>query len=148
MFFLSNNNEIAARQAPANNSQAWVDDNFSGLYSGAKSTFLAAYWNQNIGNVTQELVLLFQEDKFADGLTQGRYVSNKTTSNPWVADNFGFSQPKGSNFAMSLVSYMSGKHVMLYTIDDSNVLQQHEYNISETDFVPGAVVQLTTESCE
>ena len=148
MFYMSNNDEISARQAPSNNSQAWVDDNFSGLYSGTNSTFLAAYWNQNIQNVSQELVLLFQEANFANGITQGRYVSNKTTSNPWVANNFGFSQPKGSTFAMSLVSYMSGKHLMLYTVGDGNILKQHEYTISDTDLTPGAVVSLTSESCK
>lgn len=148
MFFLSDNNGISARQAPSNNSQAWLDDNFSGLYSGTNSTFLAAYWNQNIQNTSQELVLLFQEDNFANGITQGRYVSNKTTGNPWVVNNFGFSQPKGSTFAMSLVSYISGKHLMLYTVGDGNTLQQHEYTISDTDLVPSAVVSLTSESCK
>lgn len=145
---MSNNGQISARQAPANNSQAWVDDNFSGLYSGTNSTFLAAYWNQNIRNVSQELVLLFQEDNFANGITQGRYVSNKSTSNSWVANNFGFSQPAGSTFALSLVSYMSGKHLMLYTVGDNNILQQHEYTISDTDLIPSAVVLLNSESCK
>ena len=143
---MSNKDELSERQAPSNDSQAWEDDNFSGLYTGTNSTFLAAYWNQNIQNASQELVVLFQEENFANGITQGRYTSNRTTSNPWVANNFGFSQPKGSTFAMALVSYRSGKHLMLYTIDDGKNLRQHEYTISVTDLDSKSVVSLTSES--
>lgn len=143
---MSTNDELFERQAPSNNSQAWEDDNFSGLYTGSNSTFLTACWNQNIQNVSQELVVLFQQETFANGITQGRYTSNSTTSNPWVANNFGFSQPKGSTFAMSLVSYQSGKHLMLYTVDEGKKLQQHEYTISDTDFDSKTVVSLTSES--
>lgn len=145
---MSTNDELFERQAKSNDSQAWEDDNFSGLYRGSNSTFLTAYWNQNIQNVSQELVVLFQEENFANGITQGRYTSNKTTSNPWVANNFGFSQPKGSTFAMSLVSYRSGKHLMLYTVDDGKILQQHEYSISDTDLDSKAVVSLTSATCK
>lgn len=143
---MSANDELVERQAPSNNSQTWEYDNFSGLYSGTNSTFLTAYWNQNIQNVSQELVVLFQEENFANGITQGRYTSNKTTSNPWVANNFGFSHPKGSTFAMSLVSYRSGKHLMLYTVDEGKMLQQHEYTISDTDLDSKAIVSLTSQS--
>lgn len=143
---MSTNDELFERQAPSNNSQAWEDDNFSGLYTATNSTFLTAYWNQNIQNVSQELVVLFQEENFANGITQGRYISNSTTSDPWVANNFGFSHPKGSTFAMSLVSYRSGKHLMLYTVDDGNNLHQHEYTISDTDLDSNTVVSLTSQS--
>ena len=146
MYYMSSDDKLFERQAPSNNSQAWEDDNFSDLYVGSNSTFLTAYWNQNIQNVSEELVVLFQEQNFANGITQGRYTSNSTTSNPWVANNFGFSQPAASTFAMSLVSYRSGKHLMLYTVDDSNHLQQHEYTISDTGLNSGAVVSLTSES--
>lgn len=139
------NDELFARQAPSNDSQAWIQDNFSGLYSGSNTTFLAAYWNQNIQNVSQELIVLFQEDNFANGITQGRYTSNSTTSNPWVANDFGFAQPEGSTFAMSPVSYRSGKQLMLYTVDDGHNLQQHEYTISDTEDVPTIIVPLTSE---
>ena len=135
------------RQAPSNASQSWVNDNFSGLYTAANSTYLTAYWNQNIQNKSEELVVLFQEEDFANGITQGRYTSNSTTSNPWVANNFQFSQPKGNAFAMALVSYRSGKHLMLYTVDDSSALQQHEYTISDTDLVSTATIQLTAQQC-
>ncbi|KAL2038105.1 hypothetical protein N7G274_009052 [Stereocaulon virgatum] len=146
VYYMSTNDELFERQAPSNNSQAWENDNFSGLYSGSNSTFLTAYWNQNFLNVSQELVVLFQEQSFANGITQSRYTSNSTTSNPWVANNFGFSQPQGSTFAMSLVSYRSGKHLMLYTVDDGKHLQQHEYTISDTDLVSTAIVSLTSSS--
>lgn len=143
---MSADDEIIEHQGLSNDSKVWKDDNFSGLYSGTNSTFLTAYWNQNIQNVSQELVVLFQEKNFANGLTQSRYASNKTASNPWVANNFGFSHPKGSTFAMSLVSYRSGKHLMLYTVDDGNLLQQHEYTISDTDLDSKVVVSLTSQS--
>ncbi|KAL9118892.1 MAG: hypothetical protein Q9187_004552, partial [Circinaria calcarea] len=146
VYYISTDNKISERQAPSNDSQAWEDDNFSQLYTGSKSTFLTAYWNQNIQNVSQELVVLFQEENFANGITQGRYTSNSTTSNPWVANNFGFSQPKGSTFAMSLVSYRSGKHLMLYTVDDGKQLQQREYTISVTDLDSKSVISLTSQS--
>lgn len=139
---------ISARQAPSNDSQAWIADNFSGLYNGDNSTFLAAYWTQSIQNTTQVLVLLFQEEKFANGITQGRYTSNKTTSNPWVANKFGFSQPRGSTFAVVPVSYRSGKHLMLYAVDDANSLQQHEYRVSDTDLDSTTVVSLLSEAGE
>lgn len=143
---MSTDNGLSARQASSNDSQAWKDDNFSGLYTRTQSTFLAAYWSQNIQNVSQELVVLFQEENFANGITQGRYTSNSTTSNPWVANHFPFSQPKGSTFAMSLVNYRSGKHVMLYTVDEGKKLQQHEYTISDTDLDPKTIVSLTSHS--
>ena len=147
VYYMSTNDELFERQAPTNDSQAWEDDNFSGLYKGSNSTFLTAYWNQNIKNASQELVVLFQEEDFANGITQARYTSNRNASNPWVANNFGFSQPKGSTFAMSLVSYRSGKHLMLYTVDDAKSLRQHEYTISSTDLIPGPVVALASEQC-
>ncbi len=139
---MATDDKLMERQAPSNDSQAWEDDNFSGLYSGSNNSFLTAYWHQNIQNTSEELVVLFQQQNFANGITQGRYTSNKTTSNPWVAQNFGFSQPQGSNFALAPASFRSATLVMLYTIDDSSTLQQFEYVISDTDLSPGGVVSL------
>ena len=137
---MSIDDKIIERQAQANDPQTWKDDNFRELYTGSNSTFLTAYWNQNIQNASQELVVLFQDEDFATDITQARYTSNRTTSNPWVSNNFGFSQPKGSTFAMSLVSGSSGEHLMLYTVDGSKKLQQHEYIISDTDLDPNSVI--------
>ena len=147
VYYLSNtNNEIIERQSSASAPTSWEDDNFTGLYSASNATYLTAYWNQNIANVSQELVVLYQSGNYANGITQARYISNSTTSSPWVTNNFGFAQPKGNAFAMSLVSYRSGKHLMMYTVDDSKKLQQHEYTISDTVFDPNTVVALTSES--
>ena len=146
MYLMSTTNEIFERQAPSNKSQAWEDDNFSGLYSASNSTFFATYWNQNITNSSQELVVLFQERDFENGVTQGRYTSDSTSSNPWVANNFGFSQLKGSTFVVAPVSYRDARHLMLYTVDGAKNLQQHEYTTSDTDFSPSAVVNLASES--
>ena len=145
---MSGNGDLFERQAPSNDSQAWEDDNFSGLYSATGSSFLATYWNQNILNQSQELVVLFQQENFANGITQGRYTSNEITSNPWVADNFGFSQPKGSTFALVLASYRSGRHLMLYTVNDEKQLWQHEYSINNSNLVSGTIVPEISDSGE
>lgn len=143
---MSPTHQIVEHQAPSNNSQAWEDDNFTGLYTASNSTFLAAYWHQNIANSSEELVVLFQDVDVPKAITQGRYTSNSTTSNNWVAQDFPFSQPDGSTFAMSLVAYRSGAHMELYTVDGSNSLQQHEYTISDTDLDSTQNVALTAQS--
>ena len=142
---MSVSDELFERQAPSNNSQGWGNVDFSGLYSATNSSFLAAYWNQNLINLSQELIVLFQETNFANGITQSRYTCNQTTENPWVADHFGFSQPKGSNFALVPASYRNGKHLMLYTVDGKQ-LRQHEYLIYDGDLVLGTNVTLISES--
>jgi len=144
---MSNNSELVERQAQANNSQAWEDDNFTGLYSGSNSTFLTAYWGQNIYNESQELVILFQSSSFENGITQARYVSANLTSEPWVSNNFPFAQPLGANFAMSLVSYRSGKHLELYAIGDDNKVGQYEYSINDNEPVDStSLVSITSQS--
>ncbi|KAK4542781.1 hypothetical protein LTR36_006157 [Oleoguttula mirabilis] len=147
VYYMSPEGELTERQAQANDSQAWEDDNFTGLFSGTNSTFLQAYWGQNIYNESEELVVLFQRDDFDNGLTQARYISANLTSEPWVSNNFPFAQPLGANFAMSLVSYRSGKHLMLYTIGDDNKVGQYEYSINDDEPVDSAlVVSLTSQS--
>ncbi|KAL8650498.1 MAG: hypothetical protein Q9226_005116 [Calogaya cf. arnoldii] len=148
VYYMTTTDELFERQAPSNHSQPWKDDNFSGLYRGSNSTFLAAYWNQDLYRVSQQLIVLFQEKDFANGITQGRYTSNRRTSNPWIADKFGFSQPQGSTFALCPVSHRNGRQIMLYTVDSDRILQQHEYTISEANLDPGTVVSLTRESSQ
>ena len=143
---MSANDELFERQARSNNPQAWEDYHFSRLYSAINSSFLAAYWNQNVSNQSQELVVLFQEKNFANGITQGLYTSNDTTSNLWVSQTFRFLQFKGSMFALVLASYQSGKHLMLYAVDDAKQLRQHEYSISDSDLVSGTIIALISES--
>lgn len=146
VYYMLNNLNFVERQASSNDPYGWADSNFSGLYPGSNSTFLAAHWNQNIQNASQELVVLFQHANFANSITQGRYTSNSTGDNPWVANHFGFSQPEGSTFALSLVSYQTGKHMMLYTVDDHKNLRQHEYTISNTDRDSKTVIFANSES--
>lgn len=43
---------------------------------------------------------------------------------------------------MSLVRYRSGKHLMLYTVNDGKNLKQHEYTISQTNLDSINVVSL------
>ena len=143
---MSPDDGLLTRQNSAEDAQGWKDDDLNGRYTGINSTFLAAYWTQNIQNVSQELVVLLQEQNFADGITQARYASNSTTSSmPWTVDKFGFSHPSGSTFALALVSYRVGKHLMLYTVDDNKTLQQHEYIISVTE-PPDTNISLTSST--
>ncbi|KAL8879575.1 MAG: hypothetical protein Q9192_008205, partial [Flavoplaca navasiana] len=146
IYYMTNTNQLFERQAPSNDSQAWKDDNFSGLYRGSNSTFLATYWNQDFYRQSQQLVVLFQKEGFANGITQGRYTSNSLTSNPWIGDSFGFSQPQGFTFALCPIAKRNGKQIMLYTVDSDRKLQQHEYTISEAVLDPGTVIPLTRES--
>ena len=118
---MATTDELFEHQAPSNDSQAWKEVNFSGLYRGSNSTLLAAYWNQDFYRESQQLVVLFQEEDFANGITQGRYTSNNRTSNPWVADKLGFSQPQGSAFALCPVTYRNGKQITLYAVDGDRI---------------------------
>lgn len=145
MYYMSPNDELTERQAKASAPQSWEDDNFTGLYSGSNSTYIATYWGQNVWNRSQELVVLFQQDTFNNGITQARYTSANDSSNPWVANNFPFAQPQGSNFAMSLVSYRSGRHLMLYTVGDGDKLGQYEYSIND-NVDSTSLVSLTAQS--
>ncbi|KAL8969536.1 MAG: hypothetical protein Q9183_001953 [Haloplaca sp. 2 TL-2023] len=146
VYYVSSNNHLVERGAPSENPQTWGNDNFSGLYTAANASFLAAYWHQNIQNTSQELVILFQKENFANGITQARYLSDEKMSYPWVSNNFGFSHPSGSNFAIAPASYRDGKRVMLYTVGNSKALQQHEYKISDDTFVSTAAVSLDSSS--
>ncbi|KAL8804529.1 MAG: hypothetical protein Q9200_005798 [Gallowayella weberi] len=140
VYYMTTTDELFEHQASSNDSQRWKEDNFSGLYRGSNSTYLAAYWNQDFYHESQQLVVLFQEEDIANGITQGRYTSNSRTSNPWVADKFGFSQPQGSAFALCPVTNRSGKQIALYTVDGDRVLRQQEYIISEANLDPGTVI--------
>lgn len=127
---MADNAQLFERQAKSNDSHAWENDNFSGLYSGTNSTFLAAYWNQNLDSESEELVVLFQDPKSPNGLTMGKYTSNSTSSYPWVANNFVFATPPGSTFALSPVA--SGQDLILYTTDSNGKLVQHEYVLNDS----------------
>lgn len=139
---------LIERQASSENPQSWEDFHFSGHYSTSNSTFLTAYWNQNISNSSQELVVLFQKEGFENSITQARYTSNNVTENHWVADVLGFSQPQGSTFAMAPAGYRSGKHIMLYNVDDNKTLHQQDYTINDASITSGSAVSMKTESGE
>jgi hypothetical protein len=126
---MAENAQLFERQAKSNDSYSWENDNFSGLYSGTSSSFLAAYWNQNLDLESEELVVLYQDPKFPNGLTMAKYTSNTTSSYPWVANNFPFATPPGSTFALSPVA--SAQDLILYTIDSNGQLVQHEYVLDD-----------------
>lgn len=141
---MSPNDELIERTAQPDTSQAWENSGFSSRYTVSNTSFLIAYWNQNFKNVSEQLVLLFQDENFPDGITQGRWMSWETKEYPWVANSFGFPHPRGSTFAISLASYGNGRQLMLYTVDASNSLQQRGYTIGDGD---PATVSLTSSSC-
>ena len=139
-------NKIIQRSTQADNSRIWEDDNFGGLYTGSNSTFMAAYLYQNITAVEQTLVVLFQSEDFANGITQALYTGRGTTSNSWTANNFSFLIAKGSTFTISSVNSY-GRPVMLYTVDESMHLQQHEYSIGGR-IAPNNVLSPISTSCK
>ncbi|KAI9711792.1 MAG: hypothetical protein M1820_001937 [Bogoriella megaspora] len=130
VYFMSPSNVLFERNGLSNDSSNWEDDNFSGLYNGASGTSLVSYWNQNIKNETQELVVLFQASNFANGLTMGKYISNITSSYPWVSNNFAFSVPASTAFAICPVG--SGKDLILYAQDNNDQLVQNEFFLDDS----------------
>lgn len=143
---MATNNQLIERAAPSDDPQQWDYKKFTGLHTGINSTFLTAYWNENIQRASEELIVLFQDKGSANRITQGRWITkNSTVYESWTSQIFGFSQPRGSTFAMSVVDYQSGKNLMLYTVDDTKHLQQHQYTINDTD-PDNSIVFLTSES--
>ena len=92
--------------------------------------------------------MLFQQEGFENSITQARYTSSNVTDNHWVADVLGFSQPQGSTFAMALAGYRSGKHIMLYNVDDDKTLHQQDYTIDDASISSGSAVSMNAESGE
>ena len=119
-------------EAPADGSNSWSERSFVGsFYPGTNSTYLATYWIQDIRNQSQDYIILYQGKKDPNSLKQGHQVTNRTGSYPWVSEPFGVSQRPGATFALANMNYRDRKHLMLYTIDDGEQLQQHDYKIGD-----------------
>jgi hypothetical protein len=79
---------------------------------------------------------LFQANGLANGLTMAKHISNESSNDPCIPNNFGFSIPNGASFAITstgngfLGYYGLGKDVMVYSIDTNNDLIQHEYTVT------------------
>ena len=115
------------RQAPINESgpAAWADNNFSGLYTAAEDSYLAAYWVQDFENVNQTLNVMWQQPSAVSGLTIGQYTSNLNNSYPWVFTNLNYSVPTGSAFALS--HYGVENYLRVYTASTIGTIQQSLY---------------------
>ena len=129
------------RQAPINESgetAAWADNNFSGLYTAATDSYLAAHWVQDFEDVNQTLNVMWQQPNSSAGLTIGQYTSylnnSVEVSNAWVFTNLNTSVPDGSTFALS--HYGMEDYLRVYTTSIQDTVQQSVYyagNYSITD---------------
>lgn len=115
------------RQAPINESgpPAWADHNFSGLYTAAEDSYLAAYWVQDFEHVNETLNVMWQQPNASAGLTIGQYTSDLNNSYPWVFTNLNHSVPSGSTFALS--HYGVEDYLRVYTTSMDDSLQQSLY---------------------
>ena len=115
------------RQAPINESgpEAWAENNFSGLYTAASDSDLAAYWVQDFENVNQTLNVLWQQPNAHNGLTLGQYTSDLNNSYPWVFTNLNYSIRAGSTVALS--HYGVENYLRVYSASMQNKVQQSLY---------------------
>ena len=115
------------RQAPINETgaSAWADNNFSGLYTAAEDSNLAAYWVQDFEHHNQTLNVMWQQPSANAGLTLGQYTSDLNNSYPWVFTNLNYSVPVGSTFALS--HYGVEDYLRVYSTSLKNTIQQSVY---------------------
>ena len=127
MYHTGTSGILFERQAPINESgaSAWADNNFSGLYTAAKNSYLAAYWVQDFEHVNQTLNVMWQLPDAETGLTLGQYTSDLNNSYPWVFTNLNYSVPAGSAFALS--HYGVENYLRVYSASMHNNLQQSVY---------------------
>ena len=146
---MNSDNGILEHHAPSNQPQKWTDGHLSGLFAGTDTTHLTAYWNQNFVGESQQLVVLFQGADLAGGITQARYTSNRTLNNPWIANDFEFPHPAGSVFALSPMDNDDRRHLMLYTVNGSQILQRHGYMVGGVKDIDSKVsISTLADSCE
>lgn len=107
----------------------WGNDNFSGLYSTSNASNLVSYWDQNFANVSQILVVLFQEIG-ANSLTIGKYHSDNTTDYPWESQRQSIAIQDGSPLALAPTGVRFD--MRLYLSDADGLLAQYQYNL-QTD---------------
>ena len=142
-------NVVLEHQARSSQPQNWTDGNLSGLFAGTDTTHLTAYWNQNFMQEFQQLVVLFQGADHADRITQARYTSNRTLNNPWIANDFEFPHPAGSVFALCPMDNDDRRHLMLYTVNGSQILQRHGYMVTgANDIDSKPSISTLADSCE
>lgn len=133
VYYVGAANRIYERQAKANNSNAWANDNLSGLYTAANLSSLNVYWTQNITNTSQALCVLFQEKSTGSStFSIGKYTSFGNISNDWVETRYNYTIQEGSPLAMVRLSRPDD--LLIYAVGEDRRLDQYRYNIS-TDAV-------------
>ena len=142
---MSIDNKIIERQAQATNARVWEGGNSSKLFNGSDSTFLRAYWRWNVPSSLQDILVLFQDEDPNYSIIQGRFESYQKGNSSWVANRLGLLPDKGSTFAMCPVEAEEDGHLMLYTVDQNKILQQHEYYVDNTNLSSGDIV---SSSCK
>ncbi|KAE9968727.1 hypothetical protein EG328_007293 [Venturia inaequalis] len=132
VYYLGAADRIYERQARANNSNAWANDNLSGLYTAANLSSLNVYWTQNITNTSQALCVLFQEKRIgASRFTIGKYTSYGNISNEWVETKYNYTIQDGSPLSMARLS--RPEDVLIYAVGEDRRLDQYRYNITTDD---------------
>ena len=116
------------RQEKSNLTNAWASDNFSGLYKAARSSSLGVYWTQNFTNVSQTLLVAFQEPERPNTFTIGKYTSYQNVSNEWVSTKYNNSILQGS--PLSFIPFTGSRELALYAAKPKGYLGQYRYTIS------------------
>jgi hypothetical protein len=131
VYYLSADQTLFERQEKSNQSNSWASDNFSGLFKASKISSLGAYWTQDFTNVSQTLLVAFQDQSRPDMFTIGKYTSYKNISNDWVSTRYNFSVLEGT--PLSMVPLSGKQDLLLYAAKPTGRLTQYRYNISSDD---------------
>ncbi|KAK3723043.1 hypothetical protein LTR37_002189 [Vermiconidia calcicola] len=155
VYYSGTSGVLYERQAPINETgpAAWAENNFSGLYTAASDSSLAAYWVQDFENVNQTLNVMWQQPNAHNGLTLGQYTSDPNNSYPWVFTNLNYSIPAGSTFSLS--HYGVENYLRVYSASMQNKVQQSVYyaanhtltetQVTDFELPPGAPITALTQ---
>jgi hypothetical protein len=125
VYYIGSNQAIIERSAKANDSNTWYSENMSGLYRSAFSSSLSTYWTQNFTNVSQALLVMFQEHDRPDMFCIGKYTSWKNISNEWISTKYNFTTMRGSPLAMAPLFWPQFPHdLLLYAAKPHGQLAQ------------------------
>jgi hypothetical protein len=132
VYYIGSNQAIIERAAKSNDSNSWYSENLSGLYKAASGSSLSSYWTQNFTNVSQALLVMFQDYERPDMFSIGKYTSWKNISNEWISIKYNFTTMRGSPLAMTPLSSSELPHnLLLYAAKPNGQLAQYLYNVSD-----------------
>jgi hypothetical protein len=132
VYYIGNNHALFERASKANDSHSWYSENLSGLFKASPASSLSTYWTQNFTNVSQALLVMFQEYDRPETFTIGKYTSYKNISNEWISIKANFSTLDGSPLAMIPLSFPRIPHdLLLYAAKpNGGQLAQYRYNMT------------------